>query len=122
MFAQRDVISVIRLSASTPEIVHLPISSLENVIAIEYDYLNNCVFWGDIDSDKVSVSMSYIRGATKEFPNLDGVLGKNPIHPFNLGKNGVRKAGHHPIFSRPKITSSPHVSLPRVPFFFSFTW
>ncbi|KAG1664064.1 Sortilin-related receptor [Nymphon striatum] len=54
LFAQRSEISVIQLSSATPEIVRLPISSLNNVIAIEYDYHNNCVFWGDIETEKIS--------------------------------------------------------------------
>ena len=32
----------------------LPIPSLKNVFAIEYDLVNNCVFWADSLDDKIS--------------------------------------------------------------------
>lgn len=33
----------------------LPIRKLENVIAIEFDVKNNCVFWADIVTDTIGV-------------------------------------------------------------------
>jgi hypothetical protein len=34
----------------------LPIEGLRNVIGIEFDHRNNCVYWGDINTDHVMVS------------------------------------------------------------------
>lgn len=36
----------------------LPITGLQNVIAVEYDMENKCVFYADIVSDIISVSLN----------------------------------------------------------------
>jgi hypothetical protein len=36
----------------------LPIFGLKNVIAIDFDMRNNCVYWADIITDSIGVSMS----------------------------------------------------------------
>ncbi|CAM1301835.1 SORL1 (predicted), partial [Pycnogonum litorale] len=54
LFAQRDVVSVIKLTLANPKVVKLPLTGLKNVIAIECDYHNYCIFWGDIDLDRIS--------------------------------------------------------------------
>lgn len=47
--AQRDKISRINLSDGVKEV--FPVTGLKNVIAIDFDLANNCVFWADIMSD-----------------------------------------------------------------------
>jgi len=42
------------LSGSLPYEV-LPVRKLENVIAVEFDVKNNCVFWADIVTDTIGV-------------------------------------------------------------------
>lgn len=49
--AQRDKISRIQLPTGQTEV--LPITGLKNVIAIEFDMKNNCVFWADILTDQI---------------------------------------------------------------------
>lgn len=49
--AQRDRISKINLSDGVKEI--FPVTGLKNVIAIEFDLNNNCVFWADIMTDVI---------------------------------------------------------------------
>lgn len=49
--AQRDRISKINLADGVKEI--FPVTGLKNVIAIEFDLANNCVFWADIMSDVI---------------------------------------------------------------------
>uniref|UniRef100_A0A646QCG5 Sortilin-related receptor n=1 Tax=Hemiscolopendra marginata TaxID=943146 RepID=A0A646QCG5_9MYRI len=52
LFSQRQTISRISLSDEIT-IEKLPIPHLKNVIAIEYDFRNNCVYWADIDDDMI---------------------------------------------------------------------
>jgi hypothetical protein len=33
----------------------LPVRKLENVIAVEFDVKNNCIFWADIVTDTIGV-------------------------------------------------------------------
>uniref|UniRef100_A0A1B0DIT9 Sortilin n=2 Tax=Phlebotomus papatasi TaxID=29031 RepID=A0A1B0DIT9_PHLPP len=49
--AQRDHISRIDLSTGKKE--QLPVTELRNVIAIDFDLKNNCVFWADILTDTI---------------------------------------------------------------------
>uniref|UniRef100_A0A6B2EKV3 Sortilin-related receptor n=1 Tax=Phlebotomus kandelakii TaxID=1109342 RepID=A0A6B2EKV3_9DIPT len=49
--AQRDHISRIDLSTGKKE--QLPVADLRNVIAIDFDLKNNCVFWADILTDTI---------------------------------------------------------------------
>jgi hypothetical protein len=36
----------------------LPIFGLKNIIAIDFDIHNNCVYWADINTDTIGVSIS----------------------------------------------------------------
>lgn len=49
--AQRDRITRINLADGVKEI--FPVTGLKNVIAIEFDLANNCVFWADIMTDVI---------------------------------------------------------------------
>uniref|UniRef100_W4VRP1 Sortilin-related receptor n=1 Tax=Corethrella appendiculata TaxID=1370023 RepID=W4VRP1_9DIPT len=49
--AQRDKISRINLANNSKEV--FPVNGLKNVIAIEFDIHNNCVFWADIMNDVI---------------------------------------------------------------------
>lgn len=49
--AQRDKISRINLADGVKEI--FPVTGLKNVIAIDFDLKNNCVFWADIMTDTI---------------------------------------------------------------------
>lgn len=49
--AQRDRISKINLADGVKEI--FPVTGLKNVIAIDFDLANNCVFWADIMTDVI---------------------------------------------------------------------
>ncbi|KAK9731833.1 Fibronectin type III domain [Popillia japonica] len=51
LVAQRD--KIIRLDPSTKEIKTLPIADFKNVIAIDFDMKNNCVYWADIIKDHI---------------------------------------------------------------------
>lgn len=52
LVAQKE--RIIRLSLNKPFEV-LPVRKLENVIAVEFDVQNNCVFWADIVTDTIGV-------------------------------------------------------------------
>ncbi|XP_044750079.1 sortilin-related receptor-like [Coccinella septempunctata] len=51
LFAQRERISRFNLVTRTLE--ELPVKNLKNVIAIDFDMKNNCVFWADIALDLI---------------------------------------------------------------------
>lgn len=51
LFAHRERIS--RFDLTTNQIEDLPINGLKNVIAIDFDMKNNCVYWADIVSDTI---------------------------------------------------------------------
>ena len=51
LFAQRDKIGRFNLLTATKD--ELPVSNLKNVIAIDFDMQNNCVFWADIVEDNI---------------------------------------------------------------------
>lgn len=51
IIAQRDAISRINLLTKKKEV--LPVQGLRNVIAIDFDLKNNCVFWADIMADVI---------------------------------------------------------------------
>jgi len=52
LVAQKE--RILRLSGNLPYEV-LPVRKLENVIAVEFDVKNNCVFWADIVTDTIGV-------------------------------------------------------------------
>ncbi|XP_045481036.1 sortilin-related receptor-like isoform X2 [Harmonia axyridis] len=49
LFAQRERIS--RFNLVTKVLEELPVKNLKNVIAIDFDMKNNCVFWADVNLD-----------------------------------------------------------------------
>lgn len=51
LFAQRDKIS--RYDLVTAAVEELPVRNLKNVIAIDFDLRNNCVYWADIILDVI---------------------------------------------------------------------
>lgn len=53
--AQRD--RIIRINLETNKMDPLPIKNLKNVIAIDFDMSNNCVYWADIVTDTIGVSI-----------------------------------------------------------------
>lgn len=53
LVAQKE--RILRLSLSEKPFEVLPVRKLENVIAVEFDVKNNCVFWADIVSDTIGV-------------------------------------------------------------------
>lgn len=52
LFAQRERIQ--RFDLDTKQLETLPITDLRNVIAIDFDMNNNCVYWADIVTDTIS--------------------------------------------------------------------
>lgn len=52
LFAQRERIA--RLNLETKQVEALPIYNLKNVIAIDFDMKNNCIYWADIVTDTIS--------------------------------------------------------------------
>ncbi|KAL1509813.1 hypothetical protein ABEB36_004494 [Hypothenemus hampei] len=52
LFAQRDNISRFDLVSRKLEV--LPLKTLKNVIAIDFDFENNCVYWADINLDTIN--------------------------------------------------------------------
>jgi hypothetical protein len=57
LVAQRDKISRISLDAENT-LESLPIFGIRNVIAIDFDMHNNCLYWADIINDSIGVSIS----------------------------------------------------------------
>jgi len=53
LVAQKE--RILRLSFNNKPFEVLPVRRLENVIAVEFDVKNNCVFWADIVSDTIGV-------------------------------------------------------------------
>lgn len=53
LVAQKE--RILRLSLSEKPFEVLPVRKLENVIAVEFDVKNNCVFWADIVTDTIGV-------------------------------------------------------------------
>lgn len=51
LFAQRERISRFNLITKTME--ELPVKKLKNVIAIDFDMKNNCIYWADIALDNI---------------------------------------------------------------------
>jgi len=56
LVAQRDKISRISLDAENT-LEPLPIFGIRNVIAIDFDMRNNCLYWADIINDSIGVSI-----------------------------------------------------------------
>ena len=64
LLAQKD--RIIRIQLETQKVEALPLNSLQNVIAIEYDMRTKCVFYADIVTDVISVRLvSVIRYALR---------------------------------------------------------
>ncbi|XP_022248454.1 sortilin-related receptor-like [Limulus polyphemus] len=53
LFAQRTKVSRIPLNTDSVTWDTLALPDLKNVIAVDYDYHNNCVFWADINQKKI---------------------------------------------------------------------
>lgn len=48
---------IVRFDLATFELEVLPIKGLKNVIAVEFDIHNNCVYWADMITDTIAVSL-----------------------------------------------------------------
>jgi hypothetical protein len=55
--AQRERIASISLEGK-PNFQPYPVKNLKNVIAIEFDLKNNCLYWADIVDDVIGVGIS----------------------------------------------------------------
>ncbi|XP_067129295.1 sortilin-related receptor-like [Centruroides vittatus] len=53
IIADHQEIKRMALNTEENHLEALPIPSLNNVIAVEYDYHNNCVYWADFDGNKL---------------------------------------------------------------------
>lgn len=53
LVAQKE--RILRLSLNDKPFEVLPVRKLENVIAVEFDVKNNCIFWADIVTDTIGV-------------------------------------------------------------------
>lgn len=53
LVAQKE--RILRLGLNEKPFDVLPVHKLENVIAVEFDVKNNCVFWADIVTDTIGV-------------------------------------------------------------------
>ncbi|XP_025834721.1 sortilin-related receptor-like isoform X2 [Agrilus planipennis] len=51
LFARRD--KIFWFDLTTEKLEELPIKNLKNVISVEFDMKNNCVFWADIVTDQI---------------------------------------------------------------------
>lgn len=67
LLAQKDKIVTFSLK-NPPQLQQLPITGLQNVIAVEYDFANDCVFYADIVTDVIAVSEG-----CEEFRDSDGL-------------------------------------------------
>lgn len=54
LLAQKE--RIVRFDLATLELEVLPIKGLKNVIAVEFDIHNNCVYWADMITDTIAVS------------------------------------------------------------------
>lgn len=54
LLAQKE--RIVRFDLANFELEHLPIRNLQNVIAVDFDIHNNCVYWADIVTDTIAVS------------------------------------------------------------------
>ncbi|CAG9822420.1 unnamed protein product [Phaedon cochleariae] len=63
LFAQRERIS--RYNLVTKKLEELPITNLKNVIAIDFDMAQNCVYWADIAEDTIG-RQCYSNGSKME--------------------------------------------------------
>lgn len=74
LLAQRDKITRISLDADNT-FRPLPIFGLRNVIAIDFDMRNNCVYWADIINDSIGVSITgYVHVFHKRFTIIRLIL------------------------------------------------
>lgn len=55
LVAQKE--RILRLNLNEKPFDVLPVRKLENVIAVEFDVKNNCVFWADIVTDTIGVQL-----------------------------------------------------------------
>ncbi|XP_054265258.1 sortilin-related receptor-like isoform X2 [Macrosteles quadrilineatus] len=51
LLAQKD--RIVRFDLATLELEQLPVRGLQNVIAVDFDIHNNCVYWADIITDEI---------------------------------------------------------------------
>lgn len=51
LIAQRD--RICRFDLKTKQLTDLPVKDLKNIIAVDFDMKNNCVYWADIDADTI---------------------------------------------------------------------
>ena len=85
LLAQKE--NIIQFDLLNPKPVTLPINGLRNVIAIDYDMKNNCVYFADIVTDVIGVSIWF---STSQYRNnvLDLVFRILFVHcmksPFKL--------------------------------------
>lgn len=63
LFAQRERIA--RYNFDTKQIEELPIEGIKNVVAMEFDMHENCVYWSDVIQDTIS-RQCLDNGTTKE--------------------------------------------------------
>lgn len=105
LFAQRERIS--RYNLVTKMLEKLPIPNLKNVIAIDFDLAENCVYWADIAEDTigrqcldgnstemlVSTDLASIEGMafdwiSKTLYFVDGVRAKIELIRTNINHSG----------------------------------
>ncbi|XP_050308262.1 sortilin-related receptor-like [Anthonomus grandis grandis] len=106
LFAQRENIS--RYNLITGVLETLPIKNLKNVIAIDFDMENNCVYWADINLDTinrqcftngskletlVSNDLASIEGMAYDWISktlyfVDGIRSKIELIRTNVKRNG----------------------------------
>lgn len=48
---------ILRFDLSNPKLEVLPLPKLKNVVALEFDMRNNCVYWSDISKNTIQVSL-----------------------------------------------------------------
>lgn len=123
LVAQRD--KIIRLDPFTRETKILAITDFKNVIAIDFDMKNNCVFWADIIKDHIgrqclngsttneiliNSNLSSVEGMSYDWisKNLYFVDGKNT--KIELVRTDI---SHNRHYFRKTVLSSPTLKKPR---------
>ena len=56
LIAQRNKVSRLNLE-DLEKLENIPLPEIKNVIAVEYDFQENTMFWADIETDKIFVSI-----------------------------------------------------------------
>jgi len=57
--SQREKIGIISLNGKK-EFSPIPVKGIKAVIGIEYDWKNNCLYYGDADQDFIGVNINFI--------------------------------------------------------------